>query len=543
MSQEAPVLKAIGQPRLINLQEEKELYGVDVPDSADSVVPDKEPIFLGYQQKWFLDESQIKIFEKTRRCGATWPESASNVMTTGKPKRRGGRNVFYVGSRQEMALEYIAACALFAKAFDQLAQADVYEQSFWDEGKKEEILTYMIRFPNSGFKIQALSSRPSNLRGLQGDVVIDEAAFHEDLDELLKAAMALTMWGARVRIISTHNSEENLFNQYIKDARAGKKDYSVHRVTLDDALADGLYKRICFVTGQEWSEEAQEKWRNGLIKNAPTKEDAMEEYFCVPKRGGGAYIPRPTIEARTNRKLPVLRFTGDAEFNSRPEHERHQITDDWCNDYLKPLLDQLDHRLRHYVGQDFGRRVDLSVLIPLAVEANLKRKAPFILEMRTVPFTSQERIFYYLCNRLPRFSAGKLDARGNGEFLAEQARYKYGSIIEDVMASRAWYLTHMPKLKAAFEDDMIEIPADADTVDDIRTIIVDRGVPVIPEGRGKDSKDGKQRHGDAASALVLAYAATLEEGGLIEFTALPDKRSEPNEDHDEHFNEFEQGCW
>ncbi|EOK7169926.1 hypothetical protein WHA40_RS27875, partial [Escherichia coli] len=120
--------------------------------------------------------------------------------------------------------------------------------TFWDRDKKEEILTYMIRFPNSGFKIQALSSRPSNLRGLQGDVVIDEAAFHESLDELLKAAMALTMWGARVRIISTHNGVDNLFNQYIQEAREGRKDYSVHRITLDDAIADGLYRRICYVT-------------------------------------------------------------------------------------------------------------------------------------------------------------------------------------------------------------------------------------------------------------------------------------------------------
>ncbi|STE65073.1 putative phage portal protein [Escherichia coli] len=62
----------------------------------------------------------------------------------------------------------IAACALFARAFNQLAKADVWEQTFWDSDKKEEILTYMIRFPNSGFKVQALSSRPSNLRGLQG---------------------------------------------------------------------------------------------------------------------------------------------------------------------------------------------------------------------------------------------------------------------------------------------------------------------------------------------------------------------------------------
>ncbi|BDG85321.1 hypothetical protein TUM13189_28810 [Citrobacter koseri] len=207
-------------------------------------------------------------------------------MTAAKPRRRGGRNVFYVGSKQEMALEYIAACALFARAFNQLAKADVWEQTFWDSDKNEEILTYMIRFPNSRFKIQALSSRPSNLRGLQGDVVIDEAAFHESLDELLKAAFALTIWKARVRIISTHNGVDNLFNQYIQDAREGRKDYSVHRITLDDAIADGLYRRICYVTGQEWSPEEEKVWRDALYKNATSKEDADEEYGCIPKKSG-----------------------------------------------------------------------------------------------------------------------------------------------------------------------------------------------------------------------------------------------------------------
>lgn len=79
---------------------------------------------------------------------------------------------------------------------------------------------------NSGTVFPSVKpARPS------GDVVIDEAAFHESLDELLKAAMALTMWGARVRIISTHNGVDNLFNQYIQEAREGRKDYSVHRIT------------------------------------------------------------------------------------------------------------------------------------------------------------------------------------------------------------------------------------------------------------------------------------------------------------------------
>ncbi|MFI3762135.1 terminase large subunit domain-containing protein, partial [Escherichia coli] len=245
MSTRESTLKALHSPRKINLREEAGLLGVNIVTDIGEAQPRNEPVFLGYQRRWFEDESQICIAEKSRRTGLTWAEAGRNVMTAAKPKRRGGRNVFYVGSRQEMALEYIAACALFARAFNQLAKADVWEQTFWDSDKKEEILTYMIRFPNSGFKIQALSSRPSNLRGLQGDVVIDEAAFHEALDELLKAAFALNMWGASVRIISTHNGVDNLFNQYIQDAREGRKDYSVHRITLDDAIADGLYRRIC----------------------------------------------------------------------------------------------------------------------------------------------------------------------------------------------------------------------------------------------------------------------------------------------------------
>ncbi|ENC4520033.1 terminase family protein, partial [Escherichia coli] len=297
--------------------------------------PGDMPVFLDYQARWFEDESEVCIAEKSRRTGLTWAEAGRNVITAAKPKRRGGRNVFYVGSKQEMALEYISACALFSRAFNQLADADVYEQTFWDRDKKEEILTYMIRFPNSGFKIQALSSRPSNLRGLQGDVVIDEAAFHESLDELLKAAMALTMWGARVRIISTHNGVDNLFNQYIQEAREGRKDYSVHRITLDDAIADGLYRRICYVTGREWSPESEQKWRDDLYKNAPTREDADEEYGCIPKKSGGAYIPHALIEMAMIRDIPILTFEAPDDFISRAAWLRESEVLTWCEEHLK----------------------------------------------------------------------------------------------------------------------------------------------------------------------------------------------------------------
>ncbi|MGI3033406.1 terminase large subunit domain-containing protein [Vibrio diabolicus] len=204
--------------------------------SQDELIAfDKDELLLGYQKRWIQDDSVLKIAEKSRRTGLTFAEAADSALTAGTSKTDGGSNVFYVGSNKEMAREFIDAVAMWAKMFDKAA-GEVQEDVLNDEDK--DILTFVIYF-ESGFKVQALSSNPSNLRGMQGTVIIDEAAFHDRLAEVLKAALALTMWGAKVRLISTHNGVDNLFNQLIQESRAGKKRYSVHTITLDDACAEG----------------------------------------------------------------------------------------------------------------------------------------------------------------------------------------------------------------------------------------------------------------------------------------------------------------
>ncbi|HCJ1000464.1 TPA: hypothetical protein NQM72_000741 [Salmonella enterica] len=555
-------LVALTPPRKIDLAGQKSLLGVDVPESLD--LPKSMPVLLGYQSRWFNDDSQICIAEKSRRTGLTWAEAARNVITAAKPKKRGGRNVFYVGSKQEMALEYISACALFARAFNQLAQADVYEQTFWDSEKKEEILTYMIRFPNSSFKIQALSSRPSNLRGLQGDVVIDEAAFHESLDELLKAAMALTMWGARVRIISTHNGVDNLFNQYIQEAREGRKDYSVHRITLDDAIADGLYQRICYVTGQTWSPEAQKKWRDDLYKNAPGKDDADEEYGCVPKKSGGAYIPHALIELAMVRGVPILTFEAPEDFLSRAAWLRESEINAWCEEHLKPLLTALNPRSRYSFGEDFARRGDLTCFTLLEITEDLQKREAFRVELRNMPYDQQKQIMLYILTRVTRLIGAAFDATGNGDFLAEAALEHFGpEMVDSVQLSAKWYGEWMPKLKAEFEDQNIFVARHQTTLDDLRHIKVVAGTPQIDKGRTKDENAttaGSRRHGDFAVALCMANRASYMDGFVLDdeaCLAMPERgrtmedaedrgrffMTPEEEDADSAYHEFEQGCW
>lgn len=538
-------------PRKINLAEEMELYGVVVPEDIAEAVPGGDAVFLPYQQKWFEDESQIMLAEKSRRTGLTWAEAGRNVINGAKPRKRGGCNTFYVGSKQEMALEYIAACALFAKAFNELAEADVYEQTFWDTGKKEEILSYMIRFPKSGFKIQALSSRPSNLRGLQGDVVIDEAAFHESLEELLKAALALTMWGNKVRLISTHNGVDNAFNTYIQDSREGRKDYSIHRITLDDAIAQGLYKRICYVTGQTWSPEAEAKWRADLYKNAPNQESADEEYGCVPKKSGGNYLSRVLVEAAmvADHSIPIYRYEAPDDFESWPRQQREDEIDKWCLDNLLPELNSLNKNDRHVFGEDFARSGDLTVFAPLAIKPNLRKRTPFVVELRNLTYQQQEQVMKFIIKRLPRFGGAAFDATANGGYLAEQAALEFGTgMIDQVQLSQGWYAEWMPKLKGEFEDFNVEVPRHQNILDDLLHIKVVNGIPLIDKGRTKDTETGKgrgRRHGDFAVALAMAIRASWMQSGEIDWTPMP-KHSRGFDNAEDNDNDLlipEQGAW
>lgn len=470
-----------------------------------NALPDS--VLLPYQKAWIEDDSELKIAEKSRRTGLTWGEAADAVLTASASKAAGGTNHFYVGSNKEMAIEFIDACAMWARAFDKAAST-VQEEVLSDEDK--DILTFNIHFA-SGFKIQALSSRPSNLRGRQGNVTIDEAAFHAELAEVLKAALALTMWGAKVRLISTHNGSENLFNELIQDSRAGKKRYSVHRLTLDDACEQGLYQRICQVRGKEWSLAAEKQWKANLLKDTATREDALEEYYCVPKSGGGAYISRALIEARMV-EAPVVRFEGSPEFNAWPEHLRNAEMRDWCEAELLTLLKTLNPDSRHCFGEDFGRSGDLTSIAPMEITQQLKRRVPFLVELRNVPFKQQEQVLFFILDRLPNLQSGALDARGNGQYLAEQAVDEYGGDrIEAVMLSQSWYLETMPKFKAAFEDDGIEIPRDSDVLDDLRALQVIKGIPKLPDAK---TGDDKKRHGDSAIALALAYYASFNQSAL-----------------------------
>lgn len=482
---------------------------------------------LPYQNRWCLDRSPVKIIEKSRRIGLSFAEASDSVLhASGKS----GANVYYISYDKEMTQGFIQDCADWARRNH--AGAGVIGESVIEQ-EDRQILTYEIKF-DSGHKIQTFSSNPRNLRskGRPGErLVIDEAAFVDDLEELLKAAMAMTMWGGHIRIISTHNGEENAFNGLINDVRAGRYDYSLHRVTLDDAIADGLYQKICEVSGQAWSPEAEHAWRESLIRRYRPNED--EELFCIPRLGGGAYLTRAVIEA-CMAPAPVIRFEGTREFNELPEPMRAAEMDDWIRDEVLPLLNTLRQDRRHALGMDFARKGHMSVLAPMEIGALMERTVPFLVELHNVPHKQQEQVLCAIGDGLPRLCGVAVDATGPGSFIAEAATDHFGSLVEEVHLSEAWYREQMPRYKARFEDRTITVPKHDDVLEDHRAFRLVRGVARLPD---RTTDKGGQRHGDSAMACVLANAASDMDAGPVEFTpaVMPNAwRGEAPSDDDDH---------
>lgn len=472
-------------------------------DSAPSVL-------LPYQQAWIADKSPVKVCEKSRRVGLSWAEAADDALTAAADRGAGGDDCWYIGYNQEMAKEFIRDVGFWAKHYA-LAASEMEESVLKEEDKA--ILTFVIHFA-SGCRVTALSSRPANLRGKQGVVIIDEAAFHEDLPGLLKAAMALLMWGGKVRIISTHNGDANAFNELVLDCRARKMPYRLHRIEFREAVRQGLFRRICLATGKPWSSAAEAVWMAEMY--ASYGGNAAEELDVIPSSGSGAWLTRALVESCMVPGIPVLRLVLPDSFTLLAGPLREAEIRDWCAAQLLPRLSTLDPHLDHFLGEDFARSGDLTALWPLAQTRTLQWLTPFVVELRNVPFEQQKQVLFYVIDRLPRFRAGALDARGNGQYLAEVAMQKYGaSRISPVMLSVEWYREHMPRLKAAFEDRTLVAPRDADILADLRSVRMEKGVAKVPDNARVRGADGRDRHGDTAIALALAIFATQSETGPV----------------------------
>jgi phage FluMu gp28-like protein len=490
-----------------------------------------------------LESSACRVLfvEKSRRIGLTFGFASYAALRAGRMKSAGGMDVMYISYSQEMTREFIDACAMWARAFSNAALA-VDEFLFDDSDKEGErsIQAFRIRFA-SGFEILALSSAPRTLRGKQGVVMIDEAAFVDSLPELLKAALAFLMWGGQVVVCSTHNGTENEFNKQIQDILAGRSKYAHIRIDFDQALQEGLYERICLVNGIEWTAEGEAKWRQEIIDFYG--DGADEELFCIPTAGTGAWLSAPLIEARMTIDAQVIRLELPRDYLHLSAVDRASLLEPTIRQVAEAVA-SLDRNRTHAFGFDFARVADLSVASLLEVSQQLRRREAISLEMRNVPGDEQKMLTRMILKGAPRLVGAAFDATGMGWTVAEDMGREFGirdgdhpgGLVEAVKftANSDWYRLHMPPLKAAFEDDAIALIRDDEHLGDLRLVKVIRGIPRVPDLR--TGEGSKKRHGDFAVALALAYYASRmqwHEYGYVPVAIAASKFDTPSSDRDD----------
>lgn len=480
---------------------------------------------LPYQARWAGDRAPVRVAAKARRIGFTFAEMPRQVLRAGRARGAGGADCYYVSTSQRLARKYVSTCAQWAKA---LGVATEGVGTTLIDG----VLTEEIRFA-SGFSIKALPSNPEAMRGEGGSLLLDEAAFHDNLYELLKALWALPDWGGDIAIISTYNGIDNEFYELVEDIKAGRRRASLHEVNIHDALSQGLHRRRCATKGRPYNCDDERAWLTDKL----TSPGADEEYLCIPRRSGGVYIRRDIIEECMHAG-DIARLELPAEYIFRAQEDREAFITSWCERELVPLLRKLERGRVTTLGMDFARsgNGDLSVIAAMQERANLQKVNPFLVELRGVPYDEQWAILKfigdYLCsdaNRL-RFGGVVIDSAGGGGFVGEKALAYWGATLVDALhLSEKWYSENLPPFRAAFEEHEVIIVKDVEVRDDLLMFQKNaRGIPKLVDVRRRDGRDDKPRHGDAAIALVLAFSRHRRAPAAAVFRHVPraDERRE-----------------
>ncbi|WP_020185937.1 hypothetical protein [Methylopila sp. 73B] len=486
--------------------------GAEIPDDLD---PRSAGVLMRHQVDWLADTSTLKIAEKGRRTGITFVEALADTLLAAASRSAGGSNVFYIGDTKDKGREFIQYVAHFAKIVaKELATIEEFLfEDQRDDGSSKSIAAFRVRFA-SGFRVEALSSRPENIRGLQGTVVIDEAAYHKDVRAVLDAVNALLIWGGKIRIISTHNGVLNPFNELIREAHAGKNRYVVHNIPFSAAVENGLFRRVCANKGEDWTQEKQDAWEAEIRGAYGSRTAAMrQELDAIPAEAEGAALTRVQIEAVMRRGTgKIVRWARDDAFKNEPPHVRQAITLAFCEAQLKPVLEAMNPRRAHVFGCDFARKGDGSAYVFDEIGADLIRRRRLTLELRNVPYETQRDVLFWIVERLPRMAGGALDATGNGAYLAEVAAQKFGgSIVEVNFSGGLWYRDNMPGYVEAFADQSIELEPDEDVLRDHQSLQYVGRVIKVPEDFRLLGVDGYWRHGDTAIAGALSFWVSTQD--------------------------------
>lgn len=456
----------------------------------------KQPggFFLPYQARWIMDGARLKIMEKARQIGISWATAYGLVR---RKALKSAALDAWVSSRDDIqARLFLEDCRSFAGILHIAAQ-DLGELVI-DEERRHA--AYVLELANK-LRIHSMSSNADAQAGKRGDRVLDEFALHPDPRRLYAIAYPGITWGGRLEIVSTHRGSANFFNALTEEVRhkGNPKKFSLHRVTLQDALEQGFLKKIKAKLPPEDERQGMDEaeYFDFIRAGCPDEETFRQEYMCEPADDAAAFLAYDLIAACEYRagELPAGGAGGVAVVGA-------------TGAFAFPGFDAEDAVNPLYVGVDVGRDHDLTVIWVLEKSGGVACTR-LVICMAGTPFAAQEARLYPLLE-LPQMRRCCIDQSGIGRQFTERAQARFGrGRVEGVQFSGPVKEALAYELRAAFEDRAVRIPSDDFIRADLRAVKKE----TTAAGNVRFAADrGKNGHADRFWALALALHAGKTHG-------------------------------
>lgn len=448
----------------------------------DSTIPAKlspKDLLFPRQRKYVDDHSQYKIAVTTRQWGKSTCTAGETVHDCIIDP---GTKWVTMSAGERQSIEWLGKAKEWQAAYQLVIKEVIEDRGGLSEGllRSSEIIFH------NGSRIIAIPANPNTARGYSANVNLDEFAYHEDPNAIWSALFPassnqlagtfLSRFRAlikgestdirrqlKVRVVSTFNGRNNKFFELWE--RAAQNGYSAHKVTIHDAIADGMpldaeKLRLALDDADAWA----------------------QEYECEPMDVSTVLLPYELIATCESTEATTL---VPAEF--------------WFGKTAAPL----------FMGIDFARRRDLSVAWTSELAGDVLQTRE-VLEMRAMSTPDQIDL---LRPRLARVQRACLDYTGPGvgmgDYLVKEfgewdpEQHKFGKI-ELVTFTANNKVEMFSKLRMAFEQKRTRIPINRVIREDLHSM----QRVVSPQGnityRAPHTDDG---HADRCTALALCTRA------------------------------------
>jgi len=461
--------------------------GASVPSSLSP-----KDLLYPLQRKFCDDRAQYKIAATTRQWGKSMVTSGEAVHDCLVDP---GTKWVCMSAGERQSVEWLSKAKEWLQAY-QLVITDVAEDR---GGLAEGLLRSSEIALNNGSRIIAIPANPSTARGYSANIILDEFAYHEDPNAIWAAMFPSTTnrlagtfldrWRAllkgestdirrdlKLRVVSTFNGRTGKFFELWE--RAAANGYSAHKVTIHDAIADGMPLDA-------------EKLR--LALDDP---DAWaQEYECEPMDISTVLLP---YELLASCESPEATSLVPPEF--------------WMHPPTTPL----------FGGLDFARKKHLSVFWTDALVGDVSQCRE-VLEMQNMSTPDQIEL---LRPRLQKCQRVAVDYTGPGVGMGDYLVKEFGEWnpekhlfgkIELVTFTNTEKVDLFSKLRMAFEQKRTRIPISRTIREDLHSVhrVVSQSGNVTY--RAPQTEDG---HADRATAKALAERARASAGTTTYSSAL-----------------------